>query len=191
MNLDLDKAEALVICFQNLKGSKSKDLLRTAQALQYLKSLDEFGSNQSVGEAVGVSGEVVRQFLGLLTLPVGVQDYLKRGTLGLEHGRRLGQLGKSRPEIVMQAAEALTNMTAMEGRNLIEYLVRSPEATVKEGVDVLEGAKQAVTKEYRISTVLEEKLYQLLSIHARERGMRATELATAIVSEWLEQHDNE
>ena len=191
MNGNFDIAKALVVCFQNLKGAKSKDLLYTAQALQYLKSLPDFGSNQSVGDAVGVSGEMVRQFLGLLELPSCVQDYLAQGALGLEHGRRLGQLSKSRPEVVEQAAKAMTRMTAMEGRDLTDYLLRSPTTSVEEGIKALETARQVVTKEYRISTVLDEGRYQLLSSHARRRQMRTTELATAIVREWLERHDTE
>ena len=191
MSDNLDKGEALIICFQNLKGAKSKDLLSTARALQYLKALPEFGSNQGVGEAVGVSGEMVRQFLGLLELPSCVQEYLAKGTLGLEHGRRLGQLGKSRPEVVEQAAAAMTDMTAMEGRDLTEYLLRNPTASVEESIEALEAAQQVVKKEFRISTVLDEEQYQLLSSHARRRKMRTPELATAIVTEWLEANDNE
>lgn len=191
MNGNFDKARALVVCFQNLKGTKSKDLLQTAQALQYLKSLPEFGTNQSVGDAVGVSGEIVRQFLGLLDLPSSVQDQLGQGTLGLEHGRRLGQLSKSRPELVQQAAEAMINMTAMDGRDLTEYLIRSPSASLEQAINALEAAKQTVTKEYRISTVLDERQYQLLSSHARRCQVRTTELATSIVAEWLERHDDQ
>ena len=191
MSTELDKGEALIICFQNLKGAKSKDLLNTARALEYLKALPEFGSNQSVGEAVGVSGEMVRQFLGLLELPSDVQDYLAKGTLGLEHGRRLGQLGKSRPELVEQVAEIMTDMTAMEGRDLTEYLRRNPTASVEESIEALQAAKQIVKKEFRISTVLDEEQYRLLSSHARRLQMRTPELATAIVTEWLEANDNE
>ena len=186
-----DKSEALIICFQNLKGSKVKDLLHTALALRYLKGLPEFGSNQNVADAVGVSGETVRQFLGLLELPSCVQDYLAKGSLGLEHGRRLGQLVKSRPEMVERAAAAMTGMTAMEGRDLTEYLIRNPTASVEESIEALEIAKQVVKKEFRISTVLDEEQYQLLSSHARRRRMRTPELATAIVTEWLEVNDNE
>ena len=191
MSDKLDKGKALIICFQNLKGAKSKDLLNTGRALQYLKALPEFGSNQGVGEAVGVSGEIVRQFLGLLELPSCVQDYLAKGTLGLEHGRRLGQLGKSRLEVVEQAAAAMTDMTAMEGRDLTEYLLRNPTASVEESIEALEAAKQVVKREFRISTVLDEEQYQLLSSHARRRRVRTPELATAIVTEWLEANDNE
>ena len=84
----------------------------------------------------------------------------------------------------------MTSMTAMESRDLTDFLLRSPTAFVEEGVDALRTAKQVVTKQYRISTVLDEGQYQHLSSHARRRQMRTTELATAIVTEWLERHDN-
>ena len=107
MSDKFDKAKALVVCFQNLKGAKSKDLpaYRTS-VCSTSKHSPSSDLTRVVGEAVGVSGEMVRQFLGLLELPIPVQDYLAQGTLGLEHGRRLGQLAKSRPEVVEQAAAA-------------------------------------------------------------------------------------
>lgn len=190
MTSDWDKAEALVVCFRNLKGPRSKDLLLTARALQYLKNLPEFGSNQSVGDAVGVSGEIVRQFVGLLDLPSCIQDYLSSGALGLEHGRRLGQLSKSRPEILGNAAEAMTKLTAMEARDLCEHLIRNPMSSVDQSLDALAAAKQTVRKEYRISVILDEEPYRLLTSQARERHMRTSELATAMVIEWLERHNN-
>ena len=190
MTQSLDRAEALTICFRNLKGPKVKDLLLTAQALQYLKRQPEFGSNQRVGEAVGVSGEIVRQFIGLLDLPAYVQSYLAQGRLGLEQGRRVGQLSKLRPEIVESAAQMMTSMTAMEARDLTEYLIRDPEASVDDGVEALEAAKQIVNKEYHIDTVLDEAAYRRLVTHARQRKVRVTDLASTIVNRWLEENDN-
>ena len=186
----LDRADALTICFRNLKGPKSKDLLLTAQALQYLKKQPEFGSNQRVGEAVGVSGEIVRQFIGLLDLPASVQLYLAQGMLGLEQGRRLGQLNKSRPETVELAAQVMTSMTAMEARDLTEYLIRDPKASVEGGMEALERARQVINKEYHIDTVLDEAAYRMLVAHAQQRRVRVTDLASNIVNRWLAENDN-
>lgn len=191
MTTNWDKAEALVVCFRNLKGAKSKDLLLTAQALQYLKSLPEFGSNNSVGEAVGVSGEIVRQFIGLLDLPPSILEYLENGDLGLEHGRRLGQLRKARSDVLEQAAEAMTKLKAMEARDLAEYLVRNPEASVQDSLESLEAARQVVHKQFHVGLLFDEETYRLLESHSRTRQMRTTELATTIVSEWLEEHDKQ
>ena len=186
----LDQAEALTICFRNLKGPKVKDLLLTAEALQCLKRLPAFGSNQRVGEAVGVSGEIVRQFIGLLDLPPSVQSYLAKGVLGLEQGRRLGQISKTRPDVVESTAQAMTSMTAMDARGLAEYLIRDSEASVEDGLQALEAAKQVVNKEYHIDTVLDDAAYRLLATHARQRKVRITDLASSILNRWLEENDN-
>ena len=189
MTTNWDKAEALVVCFRNLKGAKAKDLLLTAQALQYLKALPEFGSNSSVAEAVGVSGEMVRQFIGLLNLPPTILEYLDQGKLGLEHGRRLGQLKKFRNDLLEQAAEAMTELTAMEARDLTEHLIRNPDTSVQESLESLEAAKQIVNKQYHVGLLFDEETYRLLESHSRRRQMRTTELATLIVSKWLKGHD--
>ena len=88
MSESFDRNTALAVCFSNLKGSKNKDLLLTARALEYLKELPEFGSNQRVAEQVGVSGEIVRQFISLLDLPDSVQKFFQDRELGLEQGTK-------------------------------------------------------------------------------------------------------
>ena len=190
MNQTLDKGEALAICFRNLKGSKTKDLLLTARALQSLKRLPEFGSNQSVAEAVGVSGEVVRQFIGLLDLPEDIQAYLERGELGLEHGRRLLQIGRARPEVVERAAKLMTSMTAMQTRDLAEHVLRNPGSSIEESVDALQAAKQIVTREFHVDTVLDERAYLALTAQARKRKLRPTQMASTIIIDWLESNDD-
>ncbi|MDE2939893.1 MAG: hypothetical protein OXR67_13415 [Chloroflexota bacterium] len=190
MTEEFDRAKALLVCFRNLKGAKSKELLLTARALQYLKQLPEFGSNQSVGEAVGVSGEIVRQFIGLLELPMSTRELLEAGVLGLEHGRRLGQIARSRPEIVDQAAMAMTKMKTMDARDLTEYLVRNPSSTVDEGIQRLEEAKQIVKNQYHVSVVLDEEAYELLTSYSQERQMRLTDLATSIIIDWLGKNED-
>ena len=186
LTLDFDKNEALATCFRNLKGSKSKDLLLTAKALKYLKSLPEFRSNKQVGDAVGVSGEIVRQFMALLDLPASVETHFEQRTLGLEHGRRLWQIQRTRPSIVEQVAEAMVSMTAMEARDLVEYLVRTPTASVEDGLRALEAAKLDISHEYHVVAILGEEAYTSLESRARKHKVRVNELVTAIVSSWLE-----
>ena len=187
MTLNLDKGEALAICFRNLKGSKTKDLLMTAQALQFLRGLPEFGSNKRVGDGVGVSGEVVRQFIALLDLPSCVQTYFEQRRLGLEHGRRLWQLQRARPSLVEEAAQAMVSMTAMEARDLVEYLVRTPAASVQEGLRVLEAAKPDISQEYHVIAVLDEEAYTSLQSRARQKRVHVNELVTKVVNSWLEE----
>ena len=186
MTIDLDKNEALAICFGNLRGAKVKDLLSTSRALKYLKELPEFRSNQRLGEEVGVSGEIVRQFISLLDLPPSVQLYIDDGTLGLEQGRRLWQLNRTRPSIVEEAAQAMNSMTAMETRNLVEYLIRTPTASVQDGLNALEAAKPRVSHEYHIDAILDESAYRALSAQARQKRVSVNDLVSMIVNRWLE-----
>ena len=189
MTMAPDKTDALAICFRNLKGTKAKDLLLTARALKYLKSLPEFRSNKRLGKEVGVSGEIVRQFIALLDLPPAVQSHIERGDLGLEQGRRLWQLNGTRPSIVEEAAQAMTSMTAMETRDLVEYLVRTPAASVQDGLTALEAAKPSVSHEYHIDAVLDEAAYCLLAAQARRQRLSVNDLVSKIVNRWLEDCD--
>ena len=175
----------MAICFRNLKGSKSKDLLSTARALKYLRSLPKFRSNKSLGEKVGVSREIVRQFIALLDLPLFVQAYLAQGTLGLEQGRRLWQLSRARPSAVEEAAQVMESMTAMETRDLTEYLIRTPTASVQDGLKALEAAKTNVSHEYHIDAILDEGSYRSLVAHAREQRVRINDLVSMIINQWL------
>ena len=182
----VDRDQALAICFANLKGPKDKDLLATARALQYLKALPEYGSNAKVGRALGVSGEIVREFLTLLTFPEGIQVLFEDGQLKLEHGRRLWQLGRRRPELLKQVAEAMTDMSAMDARHFVEYILKHPELSVSEARMKLVESKTVTKREFHVIALLSEEQYKLLAEKARKRKVDVDVLVTSIVRRWLE-----
>ena len=191
MTPQFDRNTALATCFANLKGSKTKDLLLTAHALKYLKGLPDFGSNQRVGEQIGVSGEIVRQFISLLDLPPSTLEQIKQKKLGLEHGRRLGELQRLRPTIVEDAADAMVTMTAMAARDLVDYLKRDPSISVGEALHALEDAKPVITQEHLICALVSENEYAALTDYAQQRGMNVNHLVTTITREWLAGKDDE
>ena len=190
MTVALDETEALAICFRNLKGAKTKDLLSTARALKYLRGLPQFPSNRLVGEQVGVSGEIVRQFIALLELPCSVQSSLGQGTLGLEQGRRLWQLNRTRPLVVEDAAQAMGSMTAMDARNLVEYLIRTPTASVQDGLTALEEARPDISHEYHVDAILDESAFRSLERRARERRVSVNDLVSMVIDRWLAEGHN-
>jgi hypothetical protein len=187
---EFDRNAALAVCFSNLKGSKNKDLLLTAHALQFLKELPEYGSNKRVGEQVGVSGEIVRQFISLLDLPATVHDLINLKKLGLEHGRRLWELNRVRPSIVEDAADAMVSMTAMETRDLVDYLKRVPSASVKEAVEALQEAKPKITQGHLICALANDSEFKALSNHAQSHGITVNDLVTQITRQWLARNDD-
>ena len=182
----MDETEALAICFQNLKGAKHKDLLATARALQFLKGLPGNDSNAKVGQAVGVSGEIVREFLTLLKLPSELQPLFEQHKLGLEQGRKLWQLTNSRPDILCQVALTLVRLSAMDSRGLIEYLLRHPDTTVAQAEKVIVQSRTVIEREFHVIALLSEEQYGRLEASAKKRGDTVDVLVTDIVQEWLE-----
>lgn len=172
--------EALAVALSNLKGAHQKDLLRTANALAFLTR--ETGSQTAVAEMVGVSREIVREFLSLLRLPDDVQAMLASGELTtLEQGRRLAQLSRYRPHEVAAAAREMTSLTAHDSRSLTEYLIAHRDVTPAEAKARVFGSKDVVSKEFHVVALLNEAEYRRLVELARQDGQTPDELVSTIV----------
>jgi hypothetical protein len=185
----VDFDEALAVCLANLKGTRDKDLLGTARALQYIKSLPAFGSNAKVGQAVGVSGEIVREFLSLLHLPNEIQALFEERQLGLEQGRRLWQINRRRPDVIREVAEAMLGITSVDGRHLVDYLLKHPDVAVSEAKEQILAAKATHEREFHVIALMNEAQYQRLRHAAGQKGMAVNDLVTDIVHHWLELED--
>lgn len=181
----MTRDEALAICFANLKGPRDKDLLQTARALQHLKRLPEYGSNAKVGEAVGVSGEMVREFLVLLSLPKEAQLLLDQRRLSLDQGRRLWQLARKRPELVREAAEEMTTLNVLDSRHLVDYILRHPNVPVAEARARVLGEKTVTSREYHVIVILPEEDYKALQRRSRRRKVAPDALASEVIRGWL------
>lgn len=187
----MDRQEALAISFANLKGPRDKQLIQTAKALDHLKSLPEYGSNAAVGRAVGVSGEIVREFVSLLQLPDEVQGLLESGELGLEQGRRLVQLERVRPSVLREAAQAMVGLLSKDSRNLVEYLCNYRDVSVSEARERILGSKTVRRREFHLVARLPEQDYRQLKAWASRRRQPVDELVTEIVTAWLAQRKND
>jgi hypothetical protein len=181
----LDKDTAFAIAFANLKGSKHKDLIGTARALEFLRSLPEYSSNARVGTAVGVSGEIVREFLGLLKLPSQIQDRFDAGELKLEHGRRLRQLQTRHPNLINDAAAAMNGLTAMDARDLVEQILQHPDRSVTESKRSVLDSKTRYQDEYHVVAILDADAFHALEKRARSKRKTVNELVTSILERWL------
>lgn len=73
----LDEISALQIVFANIRRKKRKEnLVNIAKAFEYL--VKNYGSLKAVAEKVGISAEMIRQFLSVLKLPVEVQELFSK-----------------------------------------------------------------------------------------------------------------
>ena len=181
----MDEDEALAIAFANLKGAKRKELIPTAEALEFLKGLPGNGSNAKVGKLVGVSAEIVREFLCLLQLPLSLRPLFEQRKLGLEQGRRLWQLSKARPNTVLDAAESIVRLGAIDSRGFVEYLITHPDASVSDAEREIVQSRTIVEREYHVIALLSEDQFGRLKRIATRMDLPVDRLVTQIVDDWL------
>lgn len=178
------------MAFANLKGPKDKDLMGTARALQRLKGMPAYNTNAKLGKVLDVSAEIIREFLTLLDLPEETHALFETYQLRLEHGRRLWQLRRTRPELVDEASQAMVGLTVMDSRDLVEYILNHAETTVEEAKQTVLASKTIIEREIHVVAILEEVNYLALAKVARDRRIPIDELVTEIVNSWVAAQGN-
>lgn len=111
----MDEITALAIVFGNIRRKKRREnLVRVARAFDFLVKLH--GSQRAVSEKVGLSSEMIRQFLTVLELCPKVQQmFLKREIDSVDVAKELFVLkdvGKQ-----LDAARAIAGMSSKEARD--------------------------------------------------------------------------
>ncbi len=182
----------IAVCIRNLKGSRHKELIETARALQRLRNLPEHRSNTSVGRVVGASGEIVREFLTLLLFPEDLQKRFEENRLGLEHGRRLWQYTRAIRRCdcidwdrIRPVADVMETMTALDSRDLVLYLRDHPDTHPEQARTRVLESHTSVRPQYHVVVVLAEEDYDALLRAARRLGASLDGLATEVVTRWL------
>jgi hypothetical protein len=160
--------------------------MATARALQVYKSAPGYGSNAAVAKDFDVSPEIVREFLTLLDLPPEIQALIDQRKLNLEHGRRLAQFRRARPDLIVQAAEMMLSLSAHDARDLIDHALRNPQLTLSAARDEVLASKTAIRDVFHIMTPLSAEDYAKLQRIAQQRGEHVTALVASIVEGWLD-----
>lgn len=182
----MTREEALAICSANLKGSHDKDLLGTARALSFLSSHPERLSSGEVGKLVGVTGSMVRQFLGLLRLPEAIQRMIEAKQLDLDRAVNLGRLRKRPVELQLAAAEAVVGITAKRARLFVSELRANPHLSLPEAMERAAAKEMATEPRVRLEVMLPKEQHHRLEEQAQRRGMQVAALATEVLGRWLE-----
>lgn len=183
--------EALAICRANVKGSRDKEALRTARALDFLRLQSGKLSNREVGNLVDASGETVRQFLGLLRLPEAIQQLIDEKQLGLDKAHQLGRLRKFPLEMQLAAAEVLVSIKAQQARAFVTNLLATPEPLRAEVLARASAKRTGTEPLIPLVVTLPAERQQSLNQHAHRCGMSAAELAADILGRWLDSADCE
>ena len=183
----LNRDEAVAIGLTWLKGPRNKPYLEVARALDYLRKLPEFQTNRDLGRFFGVSGEIVREFLSLLTLPDNIQRMVEEHKLRLDQGTKLASLFGRNPLKAGETADVLAGVPAEDARHIIDYVLRNPSKSASEAKRQVFDSKTRIEDEFHVVAVVTSDEFRRVRAHAQRRGISPSGLVGDIVRRWLQE----
>lgn len=184
--MKLDEETALGILFINLKGSKKKDYLATAEACRHLTQL--YGSHRKVADKVGVSSEIIREFDSLNELPEAAKKLVSTGSIKLDIGSRISTQIKGEKRQV-EIARAVADLRTFDARAIIEYAKRKPEMPADEIRSKVLKSKTVTEKVHVFIMSLPHDVFQGLKTESSRLKIKSDELVKRILREWLEKKE--
>lgn len=176
----LDEETALAIIFANTKRKKRKEnLLTIAKAFNYLVKL--YGSQKSVAKKVGLSGEMIRQFLAVLKLPQEVQKlFSNRDIDSVDIAKEL--LALKEPMKQIAAAKAVVKLSSKDIRDL-KRLVKESNIPVEAAKRTLLNAKPKGLNIFIMD--FNGETYKSIEEHSKILKIKPADLVKMIVMDWL------
>lgn len=179
---EFDEETALSILFSNTKRKKrDADLLTIARNCDYLVRL--YGSQQAVADRVGISAEMIREFLTTLKLPAEVQKLVSERKIDrVDVVREISALGDPAKQVT--AAEALIQTPSKDIRD-IKRLVKEAGVSVQDAERVISEAKPQKLHIFVVD--FSEVTYKEIAAQAKNLRITPAELIRGIVTDWLRQ----
>ncbi len=176
----LDEISALQIVFGNIRRKRRKEnLVIIAKAFECL--VKHYGSQKAVAEKVGISAEMIRQFLSVLKLPTEVQKlFIKREIDSVDAAKELAVLKGQHKQIRM--AIKIAGVTSEDTRDI--------KRIFKRGTIPIDEAKRTIlkAKERDLNVFIldfDDDTYRSIMKAARASRKDAAELVREIVIDWL------
>lgn len=176
----LDEITALQIVFGNIRRKKRKENLVTiAKAFECL--VKHYGSQKGVAKKVGISAEMIRQFLSVLKLPAEVQKlFITREIDSVDSAKELAVLKGRLKQIRM--ARKIAGVTSDDARDI--------KRIFKRGTIPIDEAKRTIlqAKEKGLNVFIldfDDDTYRRFMKAARALRKDAAELVREIVIDWL------
>lgn len=177
---ELDENAALAIVFANIRRKKrSVDLITIAKSFEDLVNL--YGSPKAVAEKVGLSTEMIRQFLAVLKLPKEVQKiFSKRQIDSLDVAKELLALKEPAKQVV--AAKAIADSLSKDVRDM-KRLVKDVNLPIG---DAKKTVLEAKPKGMHIFIMdFDDKMYQAILTYAKALKVEPAQLVREIITNWL------
>jgi ParB family chromosome partitioning protein len=153
----LDPDDPRVFLRQLTENLQRRDLndLEQARAFQKLREQialdrgisDENALDEATARMVGLSPRTVRRYLGLLDLPLEIQEYLRKGELNVTQAQHLRRVPNERTQIELARAAVEEGMSAAEISRLASFFAANPNLSLddalhalQQGIDLTAGA---------------------------------------------------
>lgn len=152
----LDPDDPRVFLRQLTENLQRRDLndLEQARAFQKLReqialergSTDEGALDEATARLVGLSPRTVRRYLGLLDLPLEIQEYLRKGDLNVTQAQHLRRVTNERTQIELARAAVEEGMSAAEISRLASFFAANPNLSLDDALQALQqGVDLAAT----------------------------------------------
>lgn len=180
---ELNTERALAIVFANTKRKKrTEDIVTIAKAIEHLVRM--YGSREEAAKIVGLSTEMLRQFLTVLKLSPEVQHMIAERKIDkVEIVRKLATIKDPAKQI--EAAKAFVDFTSEDVRD-IRRLSKITGIPLKEAERLILESKP---KGFHIFMIdFDQEVYTAINDAAKKKGMRSPELVREIVVGWLKKN---
>jgi ParB family transcriptional regulator, chromosome partitioning protein len=143
--LDRDDPQTLVRQLtENLQRRDLNDLekslafkrLRDDLALESQR--DEGALDEATAKIVGLAARTVRRYLGLLDLPLEVQQLIRAGDLSVTQAQHLRRISNERTQIELARAAVDEGMSAAELSRLSSYFAANPNLSLDDALSALQ-----------------------------------------------------
>ena len=176
----LDRVQATI--FSLSANVQRRDLAARdkAEACSYLRQ--ELGSNRAVADALGVTSQTVRKWLGFDAVPESVKELVRPGGLTVPQATRIAQHVDDEETAIEIARRIAGEPLKAERDRVLESVAELPGRSV---ATILRRAseKQQLRE---IHFVLTESSAQAIDAAARDQSTEANEIAMNATIEWLQ-----
>jgi len=167
LSLDDEALAKLLLSIGTRKKWRYYDPIETAKSID---KLSKKYSRKEISKILGVSTEMIREFLNLLTLSDKIQIKIKNREIGIDMGYRISLLKDKREQEVLLSAIIKNNITSDEVKGIIQSLNKNnPNMSMEDIIDIALKYRPIIEEEQIIITKFKkETLDQLLNISKLE-----------------------
>lgn len=177
---ELDENTALAIMFANTRRKKrTEDLLTIAKACEYLVKL--YGSQKTVAKKVGLSTEMIREFMTALKLPIEIQNLISERKIdSVDIVREIASIKDKSRQITV--ANTFINSLSKDARD-IKRLIKNTNFSVEDAQKTILDSKP---KELHVFVIdFNDEVYHALIKQSKNLKVRPAELVKRIITDWL------